>query len=114
MRAEMGGGSVKRYVLVLILLAVTGLSSAEPTTPAASSDSIFWWMAGGISRPRIERLTQDRNSTCRVVTACSRLSETSSGQSRQSQKMAAHTACSCSSPAAQIAAFVSAKKYDAA
>lgn len=53
---------MKRCVLDLIVLVVASFSFAEPTSPAASSDTVFWWAAAGISQERIERLTAGAQS----------------------------------------------------
>src|SRR5882757_9921180 len=115
---ETGGGFVKRCVLGWMVFALAGCSFAERAPSAASSDTIFWWMAGGISKPRIERLTQEHSPACRAITSCSRTldkAETTPARARiQAQKSGAGAVCACSSPAAQIAGLVSAKKYDAA
>jgi tetratricopeptide (TPR) repeat protein len=133
-------GFVKRCVLrwLLLLLAASSLH-AEQAPPTPASDAIFLWLAGGISSARIQRLAQARtespdklansaqNLSCHATTQCSRalqkagaeagliqsLGRQSSVQNRD-RKSAASTSCTCSSPAAQIAALVHDKKFDAA
>ena len=127
---------MKRCVLksLLLLLAASSLQ-AEQVPSTAASDAIFLWLAGGISSARIQRLAQTRDETlkpsCHAITQCTRAlqkaggdagliqslgrqsSDRSSDQNRD-RKSAASAACACSSPAAQIAALVHNKKFDAA
>jgi tetratricopeptide (TPR) repeat protein len=133
-------GFVKRCVLrwLLLLLAASSLQ-AEQVPSAPASDAIFLWLAGGISSARIQRLAQTRNESpnalansapslsCHATTQCTRalqkagsdagliqsLGRRSSDQNRD-RKPVASAACACSSPAAQIAALVHDKKFDAA
>jgi tetratricopeptide (TPR) repeat protein len=110
-------GFVKRCVLGWVVLLMTGFSFAAPAPSAASSDAIFWWLAAGISSLRIERLVQDRSLACRVPNQCAALPKTAPDARwtrALAQKPASDPACACSSPAAQIAALVRDKKYDAA
>ena len=123
---------MKRCVLrwLLLLLAAGSLRAEQvPSTPA--SDAIFLWLAGGISSARIQRLAHTRDEaispSCHATTQCTRalqkagadagliqsLKRQSSDQNRD-RKPAASAACACSSPAAQIAALVHDKKFDAA
>ena len=127
---------MKRCVLrwLLLLLAASSLQAQQvPPTPA--SDAIFLWLAGGISSARIERLARTRdevlNPSCHATTQCTRAlqmagadasliqslgrqsSDRSSDRNRD-RKPAASAACACSSPAAQIAALVHDRKFDAA
>jgi tetratricopeptide (TPR) repeat protein len=135
---------VKHCVLRwLLLLLAAGSVHAEqvPSTPA--SDAIFLWLAGGISSARIQRLAQARtespdklanelsnfapNLSCHATTQCSRalqkagadsgliqsLLHRSSDQNRE-RKSAASGPCACASPAAQIAALIHDKNFNAA
>ncbi len=127
---------MKRCVLrwLLLLLAAGSLHAQQvPSTPA--SDTIFLWLAGGISSARIQRLARTRdealNPSCHATSQCTRAlqkagadasliqslvhqsSDRSSDQNRN-RKPAASASCACSSPAAQIAALVRDKKFDAA
>jgi tetratricopeptide (TPR) repeat protein len=137
-------GFVKRCVLRwLLLLLAAGSLHAAPTPPTPASDAIFLWLAGGISSARIQRLAQTRNESadklaneltnsapnlsCHATTPCTRalqkagadggliqsLGHQSSDQNHN-RKSAASVSCACSSPAAQIAALVHDKKFDAA
>jgi tetratricopeptide (TPR) repeat protein len=104
-----------------------------PSTPA--SDAIFLWLAGGISSARIQRLAQTRNEartlSCYATSQCTRalqnagadagliqslgrLSPDRSPDQRPGRKSAASAACACSSPAAQVAALVHDKNFNAA
>ena len=65
-------GSVKRWVLGWLFLALAGISFAEQAPSAIRSDTIFWWQAAGISGARLKRLTQDLSPACRAITPCSR------------------------------------------
>jgi tetratricopeptide (TPR) repeat protein len=127
---------VKRCVLksFLLLLAASSLQ-AEQVPSAPASDAIFLWLAGGISSARIQRLAQTRDEAlkpaCHATTQCTRAlqkagadagliqslgrqsSDRSSGQNRD-RRPPASAACTCYSPAAQIAALVHDKKFDAA
>jgi len=120
-------GFVKRCVLrwLLLLLAAGSLQAQQvPSTPAY--DAVFLWLAGGISSARIQRLAQARdeapNSSCHATTQCTRVLQKagadagliqSLGHQNRDRKPAA-AACACSSRAAQIAALVHDKKFDAA
>jgi tetratricopeptide (TPR) repeat protein len=76
------GGLVKSWVLrCLWLLLAAGCLQAEQVQPAAACDSVFLWLAGGISSARIQRLiqaqnapTQDeaRSASCLASTQCTR------------------------------------------
>ena len=127
---------MKRCVLRwLLLLLAAGSLHAQQAPSAAGSDAIFLWLAGGISSARIERLARTRDEaispSCHASTQCTRAlqkagadagliqslghqsSDRSSDRNRD-RKSAAIAACACSSPAAQIAALVHDKKFDAA
>ena len=52
---------------LLLLLAIGSLDlHAESVLPAPGCDSIFWWLAGGISSARIQRLAQSNDATEKV------------------------------------------------
>ncbi len=125
---------MKRCVLIwLLLLLVAGSFSlqAEQVPPTPASDAIFLWLAGGISSARIQRLAQApdrtaeaaRNFSCHATTQCTRALQKAGADSgliqslvRQNsdRKPASNASCSCSGPAAQVAALVHAKNFDAA
>src|SRR5260221_6145984 len=138
-------GFVKRWVLKsLLLLLVASSLQAEQVPSIPASDTIFLWLAGGISSARIQRLIQtgDRlptelvsssalSSSCHATTQCTRalqkagadagliqsLKRHSSDQKSDQngdRKPAASAASACSSPAAQIAALVHDRKFDGA
>jgi len=115
----------------LLLLAAASLQ-AEQAPPSAVSDAAFLWLAGGISSARIERLIQTQNPqtpsqtralSCQSTSQCNRalqkagadsgLIQTLVGRSSE-RKSAANASCVCSSPAAQVAALVHDKSFDAA
>src|SRR6266481_8526270 len=123
-------GFVKRCVLksLLLLLAASSLQAEQvPSTPA--SEAIFLWLAGGISSARIQRLAQTPDEalkpSCHATSQCTRALQKagadagliqSLGRQNRDRKPAATAACdcACASPAAQIAALVHDKKFDAA
>jgi tetratricopeptide (TPR) repeat protein len=133
-------GFVKRCVLRwLLLLLAAGSLHAEQAPPTSASDAIFLWLAGGISSARIQRLTQTPGkpwtlscgATSPCVRQCTRALQKAGADSdlihslvRQSadrspdrspdRKLAASDAGACSSPAAQVAALVHDKNFDAA
>lgn len=119
---------MKRCALkgLLLLLAASPLQAeqAPSTTP---SDGTFLWLAAGLSSARIERLAQtadaDRNPSCHATLQCTRALQRAGADSgliqfvaRQNtnHKSAAVNGCTCSSPAAQIAALVHDKSFTAA
>lgn len=115
---------MKRRVLrwLLLLLAVGSLQ-AEQGSPASGSDSIFWWLAGGISSARIERLAQNRGLSCHATVECTRALQKAGADSGLTQKLlrrssdrksSAIASCACSSPAAQVAALVHEKNWNSA
>src|SRR5262249_32721581 len=74
------------------------------------------WIAGGLSSTRIDRLALENNVSCRTAAACvANYNKTHSTTSRAvSVKPGSGASCSCFSQAAQIAALVHDKKFDAA
>src|SRR6059058_2697677 len=70
MVAESVGGSVNRCLLCTLLLILSAVSFAGQSPSSASSDAIFWWQAADVSKPRIERLAQQNNLSCRAVINC--------------------------------------------
>jgi tetratricopeptide (TPR) repeat protein len=112
-------GFVKRCVLSWLLLPLmAGFSFAGQAPSALPSDTIFWWLAGGMSSARVERLTQERSLACRVTPPCAGALGKAGLSTRLmhdlAQQPAATAACDCSRPAAQIAALVRDKKFDVA
>jgi tetratricopeptide (TPR) repeat protein len=119
---------VKRCVLRwLLLLLVAGSLQAEQASPTPASDAIFLWLAGGISSARIQRLAQTRDEartlSCPATSQCTRALQKAGADAgliqnlvRQSRdrKSAANASCSCSSPAAQVAALIHDKNFNAA
>jgi tetratricopeptide (TPR) repeat protein len=129
---------VKPCVLILsILLLAAGAFASEPLPATAASDSIFLWLASGISSARIQRLTQSlaqspaqpHTVSCHATMQCTRslqkagadadlinsLAHTNSNQSQaQSSPRKSAAPCTCSSPAVEIAALAYAKNFDAA
>jgi tetratricopeptide (TPR) repeat protein len=115
----------------LLLLAAASLH-AEQAPPPAVSDAVFLWLAGGISNARVERLIQTQNAqtpsqtralSCQSTSQCTRALQKAGADSeliqslvgrRSNRKPAADSACVCSSPAAQVAALVHDKNFDAA
>ena len=125
---------MKRCVLIWLLLLLVAASfslQAEQVSPTRASDAIFLWLAGGISSARIQRLAQapdrtpdeTRNLACHATTQCTRALQKAGADSiliqslvRQNsdRKTAANASCACSGPAAQVAALVHAKNFNAA
>ncbi len=129
---------MKRCVLrwLLLLVAATSLHAEQvPASPV--SDAVFLWLAGGISNTRVERLIQTQNAqtqnaqspsqtrvlSCQSTSQCTRALQKAGADSeliqslvgrRSDRKPAADSACVCSSPAAQVAALVHDKNFDAA
>jgi tetratricopeptide (TPR) repeat protein len=118
-----------------LLLLAAGSLQAEQAPPTSASDAIFLWLAGGISSARIERLTtqrlaemrdQTRTLSCHPTPQYTRALQTAGADSnliqslvrptsdRSSDRRSAANACSCSSPAAQVAALVHDKNFGAA
>ena len=128
-----------RVVRSLLLLLAANWLHAEPAPATSPCDSIFLWLAGGISSARVERLARTpspqiqntqssarpRKLSCRVTPECTRalraagaddvlihrLAQVDASQESSSKVKVAR---SCSGPAAQIAALVHDKKFDAA
>ena len=123
----------------LLLLLAAGSLQAEQAPPTTASDAIFLWLAGGISSARIQRLAQTRdearNLSCYATAQCTRAlqkagadssliqslvrqsrdqSRDRSSDQRPGRKSAASASCACSSPAAQVAALVHDKNFNAA
>ena len=126
-------GFVKRCVLRwLLLLLAAGSLRAEQAPATSASDAIFLWLAGGISSARIQRLAQTQGDApkpflSRSTPQCTRALQKAGADSGLIQSLARLTSdlapgrksvtnasCACSSPAAQIAALVHDKNFDAA
>jgi tetratricopeptide (TPR) repeat protein len=140
---------VNRCVLrCLLLLLTAGSLQAQQVSATSASETVFLWLAGGISSARIERLAQShqdaRNLSCHATTQCTQAlqkagadaslirslarssvappiqdrSQDSSQEQRQDrslgQKQATTPTCTCSIPAAQIAALVRDGNFNAA
>jgi tetratricopeptide (TPR) repeat protein len=128
-------GFVKRCVLrwLLLLLAVGSLQ-AEQAPPTSPSNSIFLWLAGGLSSARIERLVlaqdQGRNPRCHATTQCTHALQRAGADAGLIQSLgrqisketlrdgpnrkSADASCACAGPAAQLAALVHDKNFNAA
>jgi tetratricopeptide (TPR) repeat protein len=128
-------GFVKGCVLRLfLLLLAAGSLHAEQIPPTSASDTIFLWLAGGISSARIQRLAQTQNdghNSCHVTAQYTRALQKAGADSgliqslehQNSDRNSAHqrdlkpapvAACAGSSPAAQVAALVHDKNFSAA
>ena len=124
---------------LFLLLLAAGSLQAEQIPSTSASDTIFLWLAGGISSARIERLAQTQNQdhtlSCHVTAQYTRALQKAGGDSgliqsldrqnehQNSDRNSAHqrdlkaapaAACAGSSPAAQVAALVHAKNFSAA
>jgi tetratricopeptide (TPR) repeat protein len=134
-RVKLPEGFVKGCVLrLLLLLLAAGSLQAEQGPPTSASDSIFLWLAGGISSARIQRLVQTQNgshNSCHVTPQYARALQKAGADSglvqslehqnsdrssthRPDLKSATETACSYSSPAVRIAALVHDKNFSTA
>ncbi len=134
---------MKRCVLRwLLLFLVAGSLQAEQTPSTPASDAIFLWLAGGISNARIQRLAQTwgeaETLSCPATSQCNQqcaralqkagadaglikslvghAAEPKAGLNSPSKvnRPQASSSCTCASPAAQVAALVHDKDFDAA
>lgn len=110
---------MKRSVLSgLLLLLVAGSLRAEPAPSATSSDTLFYWLAAGISSPRIQRLTAERGFACHLsppyTAALKKAGADASLIQGLGRKSAATPLCNRSTPAAQIAVLVHERQFDTA
>jgi len=109
---------VKRSVWrgLLLLLAAASLR-AEQAPPATSSDTLFYWLAAGISSPRIQRLTNQHSLLCHLTPQYTAALKKAGADANLIQslgrKSTAATACSSSTPAAQVAALAHDRNFDA-
>jgi tetratricopeptide (TPR) repeat protein len=131
-KKEKREGFVKRGVRgCFFLLLAAGFVQAEQVAPAPASDEIFWWLAGGISIARVERLSQapgaSQNLSCRATIQCTRALQKagadaglieSLGHRRSDRSLARNAAaeapCACQSSAAHVAALIHDKNLKAA
>ena len=59
---------MKRSILTgLSLLLVASCLRAEQAPSATPSDTLFYWLAAGISSSRIQRLTEKRGLACHLT-----------------------------------------------
>jgi tetratricopeptide (TPR) repeat protein len=110
---------VKRSVLSgLLFLLVAGSLRAEQAPSSTSPDTLFYWLAAGISSLRIQRLTAERGLAChstpQYTAALKKAGADASLIHTLGRKSTATAACSSATPAAQIAALVHDRQFDAA
>jgi tetratricopeptide (TPR) repeat protein len=110
---------VKRRVFRWLLLPMAAsFLLAQQTLPAPSSDTIFWWLAGGISSGRLERAVREKGLGCRVTApyaaALEKAGATPSLIRVLQQIPGPSTACIGSAPAARVATLIHEKNIDAA
>jgi tetratricopeptide (TPR) repeat protein len=131
---------VKKWVLSsLLLLSAAGSLRAEPVSSGSSCETVFWWLAAGISSARIQRLTSSdatHLASCSSSIGCrhtlqkagadagliaglqqqdAKLTPKSKGANTiADRKTAGDTSCSSSGPAAQVAILVHEKNLNAA
>ncbi len=120
----------------LLFLLAAGSLQAQQAAPTAPSNTIFLWLAGGLSSTRIQRLAQEQGGDhpCYATTQCIRalqkagagagliqsLGHKSSKQAADESpkngqgRTTADASCSCAGPAAQLAALVHDKNFDSA
>ena len=110
---------MKRSMLsgILLLLAAASLC-AERAPSATSSDTVFYWLAAGLSSPRIQHLTAESGLACHstplYLAALKRAGADASLMQSLGRNSAAAPACNHSNPAAQLAALAHERKFDAA
>ena len=116
---------------LLLLLLAAGSLQAEQVPPTSASDTVFLWLAGGISSARIQRLAQtqsDGHNSCHVTAQYTRALQKAGADSgliqslghqndhqnldrnsahQRDLKTAPVDACASSSPTAQVAALSS-------
>lgn len=99
----------------LLLLLVAGSLRAEQAPRITSADTIFYWLAAGISSPRIQRLAE-RGLACHLTPQYSAALKKAGADASlvQSLERKPTAACNSSTSAAQVAALAHAKKFDAA
>jgi len=129
---------VARWV---VLLLTVGSLHAQQAPIASVPDTVFLWLAGGISSARAERLLKTQsesantsaNPSCHATMQCTRALQKAGAESsliqnlsrqnmaRQSmlhpsadQKSATYGTCSCTGPSAMVAALVHDKKLNVA
>jgi protein O-GlcNAc transferase len=110
---------VNRAVLCgLLALLAAGSVQAEQTPSSTSQEALFYWLAGEISSPRIQRLTAERGLSCHLtaqyMAALKRAGADAGLIQRLGREQTAAAACSSSGSIAQIAAFVHDRQFDAA
>ena len=122
---------MKNCVLGSLFILITAASLfAEPASPVTTCDSVFWWLAAGVSSARIQRLVQVPGSTqqinCRASSACGRalqkagadtaLIDALSHLSPKSlvAKTSVDASRASSTTAAQVAILIHQKKFDVA
>ena len=110
---------MKRRVLSgLLFLLATGCLRAEQPPSSTSPDTLFYWLAAGISSPRIQRLTTERGLACHLTPQYTAALKKAGADAALIQtlgrKSIATAACSSATPAAQIAALVRERQLDAA
>jgi len=114
---------VKRYVPISLLLLSTVNPLLAAQTPApASTDIIFWSLAGDIGGTRLQRMVGEQGLACRVTPPCAATLQkagASAGlihdlQKLDLQKSTAKEPCACSGDAAQVATLLHEKKSAAA
>jgi tetratricopeptide (TPR) repeat protein len=131
---------VKKWVLSsLLLMLAAGSLRAEPVSSGSSCERVFWWLAGGISSARIQRIVssdQTLAASCSASAQCRHAlqkagadtgliaslqqqdakltAKPKSPGSNADRKMAADPSCAETSRAAQVAILIHQKKFDAA
>jgi protein O-GlcNAc transferase len=110
---------VKRSVLCgLVLLLVAGSLRAEQAPSETSPATLFYWLAAGISSPRIQRLTAERRLACHLTpqytAALKKAGADVSLIQGLGRKSTATAACSSSTSAAHVAALAHGRQFDAA
>jgi tetratricopeptide (TPR) repeat protein len=124
-------GFLRFCVRWFLLLLLAGTLQAEQTPNLTVPDSIFLWLASGISSARIERLARaldaSRNPSCHAMAACTRALQKAgadvelirslqwqNAERSSVRRSDANASCTCSIAAAQIAALVHDKNFTGA
>lgn len=114
----------------LLLLLGVGFLQAQQVPANSATDTIFLWLAGGISSARIERLVPSQpelasngKASCHSSTRCTRALQKAGAEAGLIQSFAHQDLdpkttrtdlCGCATPAAEVAALVHDKNFGAA
>jgi Tfp pilus assembly protein PilF len=109
-----------RVLISLLLVLAAGSLHAEQAIAATPCDSVLWWLAGGISSARIQRIVKSSPDSqafsCSLSTQCGRTLQRAGADagliaSLSHPKSKAGSSCSNSRPAAQVVTLIREKKF---